>query len=100
MSKNKAIKSKNPRELAKILDLTSSDAMEMKVRSSLNSKIIEIVKKEKITHAKVAKMAKTSRSRVTAILNRNTKDISTDLLLRILGALGYTAEMKYKKAAA
>jgi hypothetical protein len=40
----------------------------------------------------------TSRTRVTAILNRNTKDISTDLLLRVLYALGYTAKIKPQKA--
>jgi len=43
--------------------------------------------------------SKTSRSRVTAIMNRNTKDISTDLLLRVLYALGYTAKVTFKAAA-
>jgi hypothetical protein len=32
-------------------------------------------------------------------MNRNTKDISTDLLLRVLYSLGYTAKIKFKKAA-
>jgi hypothetical protein len=50
-------------------------------------------------HAPVARLARTSRSRVTAIMNRNTKDISTDLLLRVLYSLGYTAKIKFQKAA-
>jgi len=38
-------------------------------------------------------------TRITAIMNRNTKDISTDLLLRVLYALGYTAKITFKTAA-
>jgi plasmid maintenance system antidote protein VapI len=47
----------------------------------------------------VARLAHTSRTRVTAILNRNTKDVSTDLLLRVLYALGYTAKITFQRAA-
>ena len=43
--------------------------------------------------------SRTSRTRVTAILNRNTKAVSTDLLLRILYSLGYTAKITFKAAA-
>ena len=32
-------------------------------------------------------------------MNRNTKDISTDLLLRVLYSLGYTAKITFGKAA-
>jgi len=32
-------------------------------------------------------------------MNRNTRDISTDLLLRVLYSLGYTAKIKLQKAA-
>ncbi|PMU12729.1 hypothetical protein C1Y10_29425 [Pseudomonas sp. FW305-122] len=73
--------------------------MEMEVRSALNDKIIEIVKKHELTHAQVAKVAETSRTRVTAILNRNTQDVSTDLMLRILARLGYRAKISFSKAA-
>jgi hypothetical protein len=47
----------------------------------------------------VARLARTSRTRITAIMNRNTKDISTDLLLRVLYALGYTAKIRFQPAA-
>jgi predicted XRE-type DNA-binding protein len=71
----------------------------MELRSDLNSKIAKIVERKRLTHAEVARLAKTSRTRVTAILNRNTKSISTDLLLRLLYALGYTAKLRIEKAA-
>ena len=44
-------------------------------------------------------LAGTSRTRVTAILNRHTKDVSTDLMLRILARLGYRAKISFSKAA-
>ena len=51
-----------------------------------------------MTHVpEVAQLAGTSRTRITAIMNRNTKDISTDLMLRILHSLGYKAKLKIVK---
>jgi predicted XRE-type DNA-binding protein len=86
-------------ELAKALGLTRADGAEIELRSDLNSKIVEVVQHKGLTHAQVARLAKTSRTRVTAIMNRNTKDISTDLLLRVLYALGYTAKIRFQRAA-
>ena len=84
-------------ELAEALGLSAQDAIEIEVRSALNDRIIEIVQRSRLTHAQVAKSARTSRSRVTAILNRDTHGVSTDLLLRILGALGYRATLKFTR---
>jgi predicted XRE-type DNA-binding protein len=99
MKKSKYI-TKTAAELAIALGLCPADGIEIEIRSDLNSKIIEVVKKRGLTHAQVAKLAKTSRTRVTATMNRNTKDISTDLLLRILGALGVFAKIQFRKSAA
>ena len=99
MKKVKPVVAKNARELARALGLTPADAFELEIRSALNDKIIEVVKERGLTHAQVAKLAYTSRTRVTAILNRNTHDISTDLMLRILGSLGVQAKLKFTKAA-
>jgi cyanate lyase len=67
--------------------------------SDLNDKIIEVVGKKGLTHLEVARLAHTSRTRVTAILNRNTHGISTDLMLRVLGSLGVQAKLQFKRAA-
>ena len=99
MKKSKAIVTRSAAELAKALGLTPADGAEIQLRSDLNSKIAEIVQRKDLTHAQVARLARTSRTRITAILNRNTKDVSTDLLLRVLYALGYTAKIRFKKAA-
>jgi len=86
-------------ELAEALGLTPADAVEMEVRCSLNDKIIDVVRRRGLTHAQVAKLSGTSRTRITAIMNRNTHDVSTDLLLRILARLGYRAKITFSKAA-
>ena len=90
---------KNADELASYLGLDSADAAEIEFKMDLNNRIIEIVKKKKLTHEKVAKLAGSSRTRMTALMNRNTKDISIDLMLRVLSSLGYKAIIKIQKAA-
>jgi predicted XRE-type DNA-binding protein len=99
MKKSRAIITRNAADLAKALGLTPADGAEIQLRSNLNSKIVEVVQRKGLTHDQVARLARTSRTRVTAIMNRNTKAISTDLLLRILYALGYTARITFAKAA-
>ena len=98
MKKVKPIETKNSRELAKFLGLPAAEGVEIELRSDLNSKIIDVVKNKGLTHAQVAQLAHTSRTRVTALLNRNTVEISTDLMLRILAALGYKAKLSFSKA--
>ena len=99
MKKIKRIVARNAAELAEVLGLTRADGIEISVRSALNTKIVEVVEKKRLTHAQVATIAGTSRSRITAIMNRNTKDVSTDLMLRVLGALGVSAKVMFGRAA-
>jgi predicted XRE-type DNA-binding protein len=99
MKKSKVTVTRTAAELAKALGLTPADGEEIALRSDLNAKIIAVVRRKSLTHAQVARLAGTSRTRVTAIMNRNTKDISTDLLLRVLYALGYIVIIRFQKAA-
>ena len=99
MKKTKAIIAKTASELAAVLGLSPADGAEIEIRSDLNDKIIDVVKSKELTHAQVAKLASTSRTRVTAIMNRNTGDISTDLMLRVLSALGVRAKLQFKMVA-
>lgn len=97
--KVKAVVARTAGELAEVLGLERADGIELAVRSALNTKIIQVIEKRGLTHAQVAKAAGTSRTRVTALINRNTKDISTDLMLRVLGALGVSAKITFGRAA-
>ena len=99
MKRPKAVITRTAGELARALGLAPADSAEIELRSALNSKIVEVVRRKDLTHSQVARLARTSRTRVTAIMNRNTKDISTDLLLRVLYALGWTAKISFRSAA-
>lgn len=99
MKAPKSLTAKNATQLAHHLGLSSADGAEIQLRSDLNDKIIEIVQKAGLSHTQVAKLARTSRSRITAILNRNTKDVSTDLMLRVVVSLGYRAKITFSRAA-
>ena len=99
MAKHNYVEARTVEELAEALGLPKGSGSEIKLRSDLNDKIIETVQHKKITHAQVATLAKTSRTRITAIINRNTKDISTDLMLRVLSSLGVEARITFKKVA-
>lgn len=90
-------RTKTAHELADYLGLSPAEGAEIEFRTILNSKIIDIISTEGLTHLQVAKLSGSSRTRVTAIVNRNTSDISTDLLLRVLASLGYEAIVKFKK---
>ena len=98
MAKIKTVKANTVAEIAKALDLTPAEGAEIAFRVNLNSEIIKIVKKKKITHVQLAKLAGSSRTRMTALLNRNISDVSTDLMLRVLSVLGYKTRLKIVKA--
>jgi predicted XRE-type DNA-binding protein len=98
MKKRNGIVTRTVPELATFLGLSPLEAAEIEVRTELNDQIIKIVDCSGLTHAQLAKAARTSRSRVTAILNRDTHGVSTDLLLRIVSALGYRARVRLRRA--
>lgn len=93
MHRRRPIRVMTSQELAKALGLSPAEGAELEVRAELNQKIIEVVKRRKITHAQLAHLAGSSRSRMTALLNRRTEQISTDLMLRVLAVLGYKAKL-------
>jgi predicted XRE-type DNA-binding protein len=97
MKPRNAIVVRSLRELENALHLPPSVGAEIEVRSALCDKLISAVEREKLTHTQIARRAGASRTRVTAILNRNLHGVSTDLLLRILGALGYKARISLTK---
>ena len=65
-----------------------------------DKRIKYIVRRNNITHAELAKAAGTSRLRISSILNNNLHQVSTDLLIRILAALGYEVSISVTKAKA
>ena len=87
-------------ELGRALGLSMADTAEIEFRSELTMALAKIIQAGRLTHADIAKGAGTSRTRVTAIANGNTHGVSTDVLIRVLAATGYRAEVRVKKTAA
>jgi predicted XRE-type DNA-binding protein len=96
----KSIRTKTAEDLGRALCLSAAETGEMEFRSDLTCALAKIIQNGRYTHAEIAKRAGTSRTRVTAIANGNTQGMSTDLLIRVLSATGYKAELRVRKAAA
>lgn len=99
MKKNKVIVTKNSKELAAALGLSPLDAIEWEVRLMITNKIISSAEHSDLTVTGIAKIAGTSRARITKILKNDTHGISLDVLVRVLGALGEEMKISFKKAA-
>ena len=79
------------------MGLSAATAKEWQVQHALLKRLKQIVAREKLTHAQIARRAGTSRTRLTAILNDDLEHVSTDLLIRILGALGYRVRVSVRR---
>jgi predicted XRE-type DNA-binding protein len=99
MRKRKDVSARSTRELADMLDLSDADRVALEVQLELTERIALEVRRLGITHADLARLAGTSRPRVTAILNGNLEGVSTDLLLRLLAALNVRVELRFRRAA-
>jgi predicted XRE-type DNA-binding protein len=93
MNKLKPIVARTPEELAEALGLPAVTAKEWQVQHVLLKRLKEVARRQKITHAEIARRAGTSRTRVTAILNDDLQHVSSDLLIRILACLGYRVKV-------
>lgn len=93
MPKLKPIVAATPEALAGALGLSPTEAKEWQVQHALLRRLKQIVRVHRFTHAEIARRSGTSRTRVTAILNEDLEHVSTDLLIRILAALGYRVKV-------
>ena len=99
MSTKKALTARNPRELADVLGISTADRAVIEVQIELAEQIALEMRRAGVTHVRLARLAGTSRPRLTAILNGNLDGVSTDLLLRILAALGVRVQIRFHRAA-
>ena len=99
MSTKKKVISKSSKQVAKSLGLSNADAIDWEIRYNITNKIIEIVEKKALTVTQVAKMAGTSRARITKILKGDSIGISLDVLVKIVASLGQEVKINFKKSA-
>jgi predicted XRE-type DNA-binding protein len=86
--KAKTVAAKTPEALARTPGLSRAEPQEWQVQYKLLKELRRVVSDRGLTHAQVAQRAGSSRTRVTAILNGNLDNVSSDLLIRLLGGLG------------
>lgn len=96
----KPVRVSSAEDLGRALRLSRAETGEVEFRSELTCALVKIIQNGTLTHAEIARRAGTSRTRVTAIANANTRGISTDLLIRVLSATGHKAELRVRRAAA
>jgi predicted XRE-type DNA-binding protein len=97
MKKTKPVVARTPEALARTLGLSGSESHEWQVQHALLKKLRQVVQDECLTHAQVAQRGGSSRTRVTAILNGNLDNVSSDLLIRLLSALGYRVKVSVSR---
>lgn len=86
-------------DLAESLGLSTERGLVAEMKAKLTKEIIKAISKEELTHKEVADLSGVPRSAVTGIINGSLQKVSIDRLIRILGTLGKTVELKVKKAA-
>ncbi len=97
MTKTRPVVATTPEALARALGLSGVESQEWQVQDELLKKLRQVVRQEALTHAEVAQRGGSSRTRVTAILNGNLDNVSTDLLIRLLSALGYRVKVSISR---
>lgn len=98
MNKSKKVVARGPAALAKALGLTPREANEWQVQYALLKRLQAVVQSAALTHAEVARRGGSSRTRVTAILNGNLDNVSSDLLIRLLAGLGYRVRVSVSRS--
>ena len=97
MSKSETLTATTADALARALGLSAAESQVWQVQHSLLKRLRRIVNDEALTHAEVAQRAGSSRTRVTSILNGNLDNVSSDLLIRLLAALGYRVRVSVSR---
>src|SRR5690242_15607577 len=95
--KAKQVTARTPQALARALGLSGVEAQEWQVQYALLKRLRQVVRNEELTHAEVARRGGSSRTRVTSILNGNLDNVSSDLLIRLLSALGYRVRVSVSR---
>lgn len=86
-------------DLAKKLKISKSRGLEAVLKADLIDAILKASKSADMTHAEIAKKSGLPRSAVTGILAGSLQKVTLDRILRLVEAVGLTAELRVKKAA-
>ena len=94
------MKKTSGQELARQLGISSARGMEAVIKAKMITAVLEAIKKQKLTHAELAKRSGLPRSAVTGILSGSLQKVTIDRVLKLVEAANLVAEVKVKSAAA
>ena len=93
------MKKTNSNELSKKLGISKSRALEATLKADLINAVLKAIEREGYTHAEIAMVSGLPRSAITGILSGSLQKVTLDRILKIIEAVGLTAELKIKRAA-
>lgn len=93
------MKKTSGQELARQLGISSARGMEAVIKAKMITAVLEAIKKQRLTHAELAKRSGLPRSAVTGILSGSLQKVTIDRVLKLVEAANLVAEVKVKSAA-
>ena len=93
------MKKTNSNELSKKLGISKSRALEATLKADLINAVLKAIEREGYTQAEIAMVSGLPRSAITGILSGSLQKVTLDRILKIIEAVGLTAELKIKRAA-
>lgn len=93
------MKTTQSHELAKKLKISKSRGLEAVMKADLIDAVLKAARANGLTHAEISKKSGLPRSAVTGILAGSLQKVTLDRILRLVEAVGLTAQVKVKQAA-
>ena len=86
-------------QLAKMTGVSLVRGIDATLKAQMIAAILNVIDKEQITHVELSRRTKIPRSAVTGILSGSLQKVTLDRVLKLVEAIGLTAELKIKKSA-
>ena len=87
------------RDLAKKLGVSRVRGLQAVMKADLLDAVLKTIAKKGLTHAEVARVSGLPRSAVTGILSGSLQRVTLDRVLRLVEAVGLTADVRVREAA-
>ncbi len=85
--------------ISNLLGISKARGMEAVIKADLIAAVTKSIDRLGLTHADVAERAGLPRSAVTGILSGSLQRVTIDRVLRLVEAVGLTAEVRVRRAA-
>ena len=88
IGKKKAVTAKNADELGEVLGLSEGDVALMKYKAKISKIAVKAIEESGLSVNEIIKRSGVARSKVSAVKNGATVEVSCDLMIKIIAATG------------